>query len=256
MDNPMLRTLSFALFVLMAPIFLQAQEEGMATFYSDTYHGSATASGERYDKGALSAAHRTLPFGTRVKVTHLASGKSVVVRINDRGVFGQGVVIDLSRKAAETLGMIAEGRAKVRLEVLADDNQQPVQVDDKGNRTDKPKNKPAKEVEKDKDKPVADANLMSPGGLFKIAILPIEKKDWAVQVGNFSNYESMMGFVSGLHGKWFKNVLVLVSGTEKEPQYKVVLGPFPDEPTAKSYEQNIKKKHNLDGFVVNLATAK
>jgi rare lipoprotein A len=242
------------LFWLSVSLTAFAQEEGQASYYNDAYNGKETASGERYDKGALTAAHKNLPFGTRVKVTHVGSGKSVVVRINDRGAFTKGFVIDLSRKAAEQLGIIAEGRAKVRLEVLGNDGEPVVDAD--GNKPAKPA-KPEKPA-KDPAKPAAGNEPvgMSPGGLFKISVLRVEKKDWGVQVATFSTYEAMMTYVSGLQDKWFKNVLVLMSGTEDAPQYKVVLGPFPDEATAMSYQQNVKKKHNLDGFVVDLKTAK
>jgi rare lipoprotein A len=257
----MYRTTIFALLWFVAPLWATAQEEGLANIYQDAFHGKETASEERYDKNALTGAHKTLPYGTKVKVTNLENGKTVTVRINDRGAFGKGIVIDLSRKAAETLGMPAEGRTKVRLEVLAE-NDQPVAVDEKGNRTDKAKEpvKPAKEPvkpAKGNDRPETEnPEIMRPGGLFKISVLSIEKKDWGVQVANFSTYESMMVYVSSLQDKWFKNVLVLMGGTEKDPQYKVVLGPFPDEATAQSYQANIKKKHNMDGFVLNLQTAK
>jgi rare lipoprotein A len=102
-----------------APATQEAEflQEGSASYYADKFHGKKTASGERYDKRAFTCAHRRLPFGTLVKVEHVKTGKSVVVRVNDRGPFGKGV-IDLSRAAAEQIGMIAEGRAKVRVSVL------------------------------------------------------------------------------------------------------------------------------------------
>lgn len=92
-------------------------EEGIASFYADSFHGSKTASGEIYDKGAMTAAHRTLPFDTKVKVTNLENGRSVSVRINDRGPHVEGRVIDLSGAAARKLRMTETGTAKVRLEI-------------------------------------------------------------------------------------------------------------------------------------------
>lgn len=94
---------------------------GQATYYADRFHGRTTASGERFDQQAMTAAHRRLPFGTRVRVTNRNNGASVVVRINDRGPFGdRRRIIDLSRAAAEKLGMIRAGVVPVRVEVLAD----------------------------------------------------------------------------------------------------------------------------------------
>ncbi|MBN1770185.1 MAG: septal ring lytic transglycosylase RlpA family protein [Deltaproteobacteria bacterium] len=96
-----------------------AEQEGKATYYSDSLAGNSTASGEPYDPRALTAAHRTLPFGTRVRVTRLDNDLSVEVRINDRGPFGRrDRIIDLSRAAAEQLEMIRAGVVRVRLEVL------------------------------------------------------------------------------------------------------------------------------------------
>ncbi|WP_084327674.1 septal ring lytic transglycosylase RlpA family protein [Salinarimonas rosea] len=89
-----------------------------ASWYGPGFHGRRTASGERYDMDALTAAHKTLPFGTKVRVTNVANGKSIVVRITDRGPFVRGREIDLSRGAARAVGMIASGTAQVRIEVL------------------------------------------------------------------------------------------------------------------------------------------
>ncbi|MFN4112659.1 MAG: septal ring lytic transglycosylase RlpA family protein [Sphingomonadaceae bacterium] len=91
---------------------------GVASFYGGELHGRRTASGERFDMHALTAAHRTLPFGTRVMVTNPANGRSVTVRINDRGPFHGGRVIDVSRAAANELGLVARGHGTVELALV------------------------------------------------------------------------------------------------------------------------------------------
>lgn len=93
---------------------------GKAVFYGDKWHGRRTASGERFSQHEMTAAHRSLPFGTRVRVTNLANGRSVVVRINDRGPYGRdrSRIIDLSKKAARELGFIDDGVTRVTVEVL------------------------------------------------------------------------------------------------------------------------------------------
>jgi len=91
---------------------------GIASFYGAYFAGKKTASGERFNPSRMTAAHKTLPFGTRVRVTNMRNGRSVVVRINDRGPFIRGRVIDLSRGAAGVIGMIGRGIAPVRVEVL------------------------------------------------------------------------------------------------------------------------------------------
>ncbi|MSR22072.1 MAG: septal ring lytic transglycosylase RlpA family protein [Gemmatimonadetes bacterium] len=93
-------------------------EEGVASWYGDPYHGRATASGETYDMEALTTAHRTLPFGTIVLVENLESGERITLRINDRGPFVRGRVLDVSRRSARDLGMIGPGTAPVRITVL------------------------------------------------------------------------------------------------------------------------------------------
>lgn len=90
-------------------------ERGIASWYGDRHHGRRTASGEVFDMNALTAAHKTLPFGTRVRVRHLATGLEVTVRINDRGPFTGGRIIDLSRAAAERIGLIRAGVSPVVL---------------------------------------------------------------------------------------------------------------------------------------------
>ena len=98
-------------------------ETGLASWYGRGFHGKLTASGEVFNQEKFTAAHRTLPWGSRVKVTNLANGKSVEVRINDRGPFGKGRIIDVSRAAARILGLVASGIASVRVERLADSEQ-------------------------------------------------------------------------------------------------------------------------------------
>lgn len=93
---------------------------GSASYYAAKFNGRRTASGERFDNGEMTAAHRTLPFGSLVRVTNPATGSSVVVRINDRGPFTRGRMIDVSRAAADELGLVARGHATVELALIAD----------------------------------------------------------------------------------------------------------------------------------------
>jgi rare lipoprotein A len=96
----------------------EAVEVGVASWYGEEFHGRPTSSREVFDMNDMTAAHRTLPFGTPVMVTNLDNGRSVVVRINDRGPFVRGRIIDLSYAAARVLGLVGPGTARVRLEAL------------------------------------------------------------------------------------------------------------------------------------------
>ena len=93
-------------------------EEGYASYYADEFHGRKTANGETYDMNALTAAHRTLAFGTRVRVRNTTNGRTVIVRINDRGPFKSGRIIDVSLAAAKQLKMIGPGTSRVQLQIL------------------------------------------------------------------------------------------------------------------------------------------
>lgn len=93
-------------------------ETGLASFYGDRFHGRTTASGARYDMHALTCAHPSAPFGTRLRITELETGRSVVLTVNDRGPFVRGRVVDVSLRAARLLGMERRGVARVRVERL------------------------------------------------------------------------------------------------------------------------------------------
>ena len=94
---------------------------GVASWYGEAFRGKKTANGEIYDPDKLTAAHRRLPFGTLVKVTDLSNNRQVIVRINDRGPYKRGRIIDLSLAAARQLGMVKKGLAKVKVEIIPKD---------------------------------------------------------------------------------------------------------------------------------------
>lgn len=99
-------------------------ETGIASWYGPDFHGKYTANGETYDMNDLTAAHRTLPMPSLVRVTNLDNGRSIVIRVNDRGPFARGRIIDVSRRSAQLLGFENVGTAKVRVEILADESRQ------------------------------------------------------------------------------------------------------------------------------------
>ena len=113
-----------ALALIALPVLAQAGDSrveigtGLASYYGAELSGNRTASGERFDPNAMTAAHRTLSFGTRVAVTNLANGQEVVVRVNDRGPWGKTRIMDLSYAAAKQIGMHRSGTARVKLELL------------------------------------------------------------------------------------------------------------------------------------------
>lgn len=113
-----MKALALAIIVAAVPPAFTL-EEGLASWYGGKFQGRLTSSGEVFDTNLLTAAHKTLPFGTIVRVTNLANGLSTVVKINDRGPFVEGRIIDLSRAGAEQIDMIGTGTTKVTVEVLS-----------------------------------------------------------------------------------------------------------------------------------------
>lgn len=115
-------TLMLAAVTLSLPVLAAKPgdvQTGIASYYHDSLHGNRTASGQVYDKTRMSAAHKTLPLGSKVRVTDVRTGKVITVDVNDRGPFIKGRIIDLSRRAARELGIIQRGITKVKMEVVS-----------------------------------------------------------------------------------------------------------------------------------------
>lgn len=110
-----MKSICYFLFILFFASCATVKEEGRASYYADKFNGRQTASGARFSQHKRTAAHRTLPFGTKLKVKNLSNGKTVRVRVNDRGPFVAGRMIDLSKKAARKLGMLQHGVANVEI---------------------------------------------------------------------------------------------------------------------------------------------
>lgn len=257
----------FALVVLTIQVAAATPiEKGLASYYDDSFHGRKTASGEKYDKNQLTAAHKTLPFGTKVKIKNPANGKSVEVVINDRGPYIKGRVIEISKKAAQQIDLIKVSVAPVEITVISG-------PDNKAVATTKPTNeKPvAKTVQNDaksaekkataapakkestKDNLIVEAKEMETGGLYKMQVLKLQPKGFGVQVAGYSDYQSVVQQLAVFQEHWFKGATVFVDKLNDKPYYKIILGPMNTKEEADSYCENLKKKYNLkDAFVVNI----
>lgn len=115
-----------------ASIECSAQSSGKASYYSNDLHGRKMSNGERYDRNDFTCAHRTLPFGTRLRVTNTNNGKEVEVRVTDRGPYSHGRIVDLSYAAAREIGMIASGVAYIKVEVLPKETEIPYAAEQNG----------------------------------------------------------------------------------------------------------------------------
>ena len=260
--------------VLLFPVFANAQQEelGLASFYSDLFQGKPTASGELYDTDKMTAAHKTLPFGTTIKVTRLDNGKSVKVTVNDRGPYISGRIVELSRAAAEKIDLVKDGVTRVKVEVVSDKTSEKDAVTSskpssskketvtaKGGQT-----KTAKKVEKKsspKPKAVAVKSASSgkgksstSAGLYEVSLKREDMKGFGVQVAAFKSEDAMFKKVEELKSQWFDKVLVSVAESKDGSKlYKIILGSFATKNEAEEYKKNLKKNKKMDGFVVDLS---
>jgi rare lipoprotein A len=246
---------------------ISAQEFGLASYYSDQYHGTPTAYGEKYDKNAFTAAHKKHPLGTRLRVTRLDNRLSVVVRVNDRGPYIKGRIVDLSRAAAEKLDLIKDGKAQVQVDVLPG----PAETEDASTTSsttnsaaasdvaDPDNNEPSENEERVNTSPIPvnqriDRQNATPYGLYKVTIQREQNTGFGVQVASMMDYLNALQMVGQLRAAYFDNILVSVERQETGGTvYKVILGPFETRDQAESYNNSLQKKYNRNGFVVDFS---
>lgn len=258
---------TFALLLLSTTLaFADAEpdEKGLASYYDDSYHGRKTRSGQIYDKTKLTAAHKSLPFGTKLRVYNPANKKSVTVTIIDRGPFIKGRIIELSRRAAQQIDLIKTQVAPVELYVDKNQNAAPakavattaaVKATPAKAATPKTTSKAAtaKTDPPKKAGLVVEAKDMKTGGLYKMQVLKLDAEGFGVQVAGYSDYQSVVQQLAVLQKKWFKGATVFVDELNGKPYYKVILGPMPTREEAASYCKSLKEKYNVKGaFVVDL----
>jgi rare lipoprotein A len=253
---------------------LFAEEYGYISVYSAKFTGSKTATGESFTHTGKTAAHKTLPFGTMIRITRLDNNQSVVVRVNDRGPYVNNRIADISLAAGELIGLTYEQQVKVKLEVIGDAATMPASysstkkagantnsygvgapppvadLSDNGlsaKSGDVPReysHKPAPDLSKKTPKASSSTD-----GLYKIQLQRPNKKGYAVQVASVTGKENMLRKVSDLQSDAYRNVLIHEGSND---QYKILLGSFDTHATADAYLKDLKKK-NINGFVVNLA---
>ena len=220
---------------------------GLASYYSDEYQGMATKSGELYNRSDLTGAHKTLPMGTRVRVTRLDDNRTVEVRINDRGPRAKDRVIDISGAAAERLGLVGAGLTQVRLDVLPTGGEPMVS---KGAST------PAAV-------PVAAARVEAPKGpirisntaLYEVELKPSARAGYGVQVAYFTDYDKALKLVDDLKAKTREKVLLSVkqNATTNQEEYRVIVGSLDTQPQATALKARLGTEQQMAGFVVSLA---
>jgi rare lipoprotein A len=219
------------LFFVVSFIFLTSAnaqvQTGKASFYSDSFEGQPTASGEKYRATKMTAAHKTLPFGTVVKVTNLANNESVEVTINDRGPFVEGRVIDVSKAAAEKLGFFNQGTTEVKIEVL-----------DAGNG--KGKTQPA----------MVEYVTVEEREFYNFDISKINPRGYGAQLGTYQELSNLLRVTDNLKKTYRKKVTVQVKILNGTKFYSLILGPFSNREKAESFVLGLKKQFP-DSFVLD-----
>ena len=223
-----MRKLHYVLiFQLIAISALAQTQTGKASFYADKFEGSPTASGEKYKHSKLTAAHKSLPFGTKLRVTNIANNQSVEVVVNDRGPYVDGRVIDLSRSAAEKLGFINQGLTEVKIEVI-----------DPGNGKSKMEVGPIDKVTVDEKE------------FYDFEISRLSPKGFGVQIGTYQELVNLMRLADNLKNSYKKKVTVQVKIINGIKYYSLVLGQFSTRNKADSFLGEVKKKFP-DAFIVD-----
>ncbi len=218
--------LSSFLSLLMIASFAQVQT-GKASFYADKFEGVFTASGEKYRHNKLTGAHKTLPFGTKVRVTNLDNNQSVEVVINDRGPYVEGRIIDLSKEAAEQLGFINKGLADVKLEVV-----------DPGDG--KSKEQPIRTI---------DQVTVEEKEFYEFEISRLKPKGFGVQIGTYLELVNLMRLADNLKNSYQKQVTVQVKIINGVKYYGLILGQFSSRTKAEDFREDLRNKFP-DVFIV------
>lgn len=222
-----MRRIFFTLCLNFLAVLAFAQvQTGKASFYADKFDGVTTASGEKYRHNKLTGAHKTLPFGTKVRVTNLANNQSVEVMINDRGPWVEGRIIDVSRAAAEQLGFVNKGLAEVKLEVID----------------------PGDGKTSDLGRPI-DNVMVEEKEFYSFEIERLTPKGYGVQIGTYQELVNLMRLTENLKNSYKKKVTVQVKVLNGVKYYGLILGNFNSRAKAEQFRADILLKFP-DAFIV------
>lgn len=211
--------------MIIGGVFGQVQT-GKASFYADKFEGSQTASGEKYKHNRLTAAHKSLPFGTKVRLTNLANNQTVEVTINDRGPYVEDRIVDVSRAAAEQLGFVNSGLAEVKLEVI-----------DAGDGKTSDPGRPIEHVTVDEKE------------FYEFEISRLNPHGFGVQIGTYQELVNLMRLSENLKNSYKKQVRIQVKVLNGVKYYGIILGQFSSHEKAEEFRDELKKKFP-DAFIV------
>lgn len=226
MKNKLFYLLSF--YFVLFTVNLNAQNNyiktGIASFYADKFEGRQTANGEIYYHAKKTAAHKTLPFGSVVKVTNLENNKFVVVRVNDRGPFIDNRIIDLSKSAAQDLGFVDTGLTKVRIELIASTEDLP-------------------------DHHLKDEKITKTEVYYKLKVETVNPKGKGVQVASYNNDENVYRLAEMLTKKYNEDVYIEIVTLKKQKLYRVIVGNYNSDSHLNSLKEKLSKEFS-GSFIV------
>ncbi len=219
----------------------QITEIGLASFYADKFDGRITASGEIFDQKKMTAAHRTFPFGTKVKVSSFETNKSVIVTINDRGPFVNDRVIDLSRAAATELGFVKKGVTKVKVEVISmgKSNSSATTASPKKNKT-SAKASTTTSVATKTSTPALNKSEVSYYAVDSEILTP---EGFGIQIASFQEAANLMQRVYEVKQQTDKKVIIQVGESNGNQVYRMILGSFKTREEALAYQQKAASKY-------------
>lgn len=206
-------------------------EFGKASFYADKFEGKLTASGEKYKHNDMTAAHKSLPFGTKIKVTNLTNGKTVTVRVNDRGPYIKDRVIDLSKKAAEKLDFIEIGIVDVKVELVDI-------VEEKA-------------LNKYNDVADNQPEAYSEFSYYEVNAKKIEPLNYGIQIGSYTDSGNLLKTISDFKQNFSYDIIVQESVENGNRKYRLVVGNFSKRIDAESKLAELRKAYT-DCFILNL----
>ena len=222
---------------------------GMASYYADQFNGRKTASGEIFDNNKMTAAHRTLRFGTMIKVTNLNNNKSVLVRVNDRGPYAHNRLIDLSKNAASQIGMVLSGTARVRVEVVENGKVAETLVKPKEkNKSDKPNVLVPKDTLKDKIANQSEDDNYLTGNSYSSWGTKKEPRGYGVQVGSYGDVGNARDLCKALAKEKYEDSYIQVGWSDGKKVFRVLVGEYYDKAEADAFAEKLKKA-NHEGYV-------
>jgi rare lipoprotein A len=226
-------------------------ETGMASYYADKFHGRRTSNGERFNMYAYTAAHRTHPFNTMLKVTLLESGKSVIVRVNDRGPHARRRIVDLSKRAAADIGLIKHGSGKVKVEVVGKDGKVAIEKEPKPKKGGKPA-PPAPVVIKASPKKgtttAASDKTLATGKTYSMWGTEKKPHGFGIQISAYDDLEIAKNDCKALKAKGVEDSYIQVGWAGGAKTYRVLLGEYARREHADADLKKYKKM-GYDGFI-------